>query len=248
MDPIRTGNARNVINNIAPDKTQNTPRTENGPDKAKESGKAQEVAQSAQNVQSADSAAKGVYGEVLDISEDGDTITARPEAMQALDDGYVILKDGQSADQAKPSESAEVLKELRIEEEQRAEERARIREEEANREDTEEETSKEVNASLTGYSDDMIDTLYRQGKIDSSDYNAEVDRRERLDEMSDTKDDSDTTQERIDNLNQNARKLGELDAAAREDALQSEAYNNAIESGRVDLMKDIFNNQNQATT
>lgn len=39
-----------------------------------------------------DSAANGVYGSVLDVSEDGDTVSARPEALAALDDGIVMRK------------------------------------------------------------------------------------------------------------------------------------------------------------
>jgi len=51
--------------------------------------------QAAETVQSPiqDTASQAAYGEVLDISEDGDTVTARPEAMRALEDGMVMLKE-----------------------------------------------------------------------------------------------------------------------------------------------------------
>lgn len=242
MEPVKLNNMASSLNVRTPDRAQNVRPNENQPDRAQETKRAQEAAKASQSPQEISSAAKGVYGDVLDISEDGDTVSARPEAMQALDDGYVIFK-GEDSAANEPSRSQEVLKEIREEQEKRAEERAELRKEQQAEDEQQEEAEDAVNQSLTGYSDDMIDTLYRQGKIDSGDYNAEVDRRERRDEM--TAPDEDPSQERIDRLNTNIRQMSELDATARQDELENDAYDNAVESDRVDLIKDIFNNQSQ---
>ncbi len=196
--------------------------------------------------QAEDAAAKGVYGDVLDISEDGDTVTARPEALQKLEDGMVTLKpagDDEKSVTEMETESAEKRAELIKERQEKAEEASEARqamreEREAEAEAKAAETTAEYN-SLSGYPDNMVDTLYRQGKIDSRTYNAEVDRRERLDEIRGTGE-QDHTGERIEDDNEfNAEMTGAI-AQGEQENRETEALFTAAENGRIDIAKDIF--------
>ena len=200
-------------------------------------------------VSAEDTAAKGTFGEVLDISEDGDTVTARPEALQKLDDGIVMLRneDDESVQESlteKTMEAAEKREELAEKLEAKAEaaseKRAEAREAaEKAAESKAAENTKEIN-SLTGYTDDMIETLYRQGKIDRSDYSSELDRRARLDEQ--LSPDEDTQDEQVQNNEAFSREMTTLNARAQEDERESEAIMKAAENGRTDLIMDIFGN------
>ncbi|MBQ8945734.1 MAG: hypothetical protein IJ058_02870 [Lachnospiraceae bacterium] len=238
MEPVNISNIRNSMQAESAVRAQSIREASLNTDR-QQTKAAEEVSSQAAALKTEDTAAKGVYGDVLDISEDGDTMTARPEALQALDDGYVLLKgqEQQTEDDEKakerikalsePSESSKVIEQLKKEQEKKDEQKA------------EEAADAARSASLTGYSDDMIDTLYRQGKIDSRAYNAEMDRRERLDEMN-APEDNGRKQEVQDNLSETAEELGALNAEASNDALMTEAYATAGENGRVDLVKDIF--------
>ena len=197
--------------------------------------------------QAEDSAAKGMYGDVLDISEDGETVTARPEALQKLEDGMVTLKPAEDEDKKSvtemETESAEKRAELIKERQERAEEsreaRQAIREErEAEAEAKAAETTAQYN-SLSGYPDNMVDTLYRQGKIDSRTYNSEIDRRERLDEMRGTGGE-DENGARVGENNAFNEEMTGINAQGEREERETEALFNAAENGRIDIAKDIF--------
>ncbi len=244
MEPlnVNVNNIRNTIQNEQSARVNNarefSTASENRAVRTAEETPGQSGTQKAE-----DTAAKGVYGDLLDVSEDGDTITARPEALQALDDGLVLLKGtGQTQtanavdptgerlqEQSEPTESSRVIEQIKEEQAEKEEEKA----------EAAADAAKTV--SLTGYSDDMIDTLYRQGKIDSRVYNAEMDRRERIDEMA-SSDDKDRVQAAQENLTETAEELGTLSAEATNDALETEAYLTAGENGRIELIKDVFAN------
>ena len=258
MEPLNISNVRNRIqadyaarNNYNVNETAKPEKTQAGNTAKTDESQAGRKVASAQESQSSD-IRSSVYGNVLDISEDGDTVTARPEALKALDDGIVIFKGEEDEDKdaavqtlESEKEAAEAREEIRRKQEEadRKAEEARERLREQNNEtDTPKETAKQT-GSLNGYSDNMVDTLYRQGKIDAREYNAETSRRERMDEMKEQGNGNDETADRVDRLSENARELGELNAKADQDALEDRAYETAAENGRVAIMQDIFSGQ-----
>ena len=258
MEPLNISNIRNRIQSEYSVRNQNNASEATKPEKTQaqstaktEESQAGRKVNSAQESQSSD-IRSSVYGNVLDISEDGDTVTARPEALKALDDGIVIFKGEEDEDKDAATqtletekEAAEAREEIRRKQEEadRKAEEARERLREQNSEtDANKETAKQT-GSLNGYSDNMVDTLYRQGKIDAREYNAETSRRARMDEMKAQGNGEDETDNRIERLSENAKELGELNAKADQDALEDRAYETAAENGRVAIMQDIFNGQ-----
>ena len=257
MEPANINQIRNSMQMGSALRAQNIRKTdtEANQQKVQQDDRAQESARNQENAgrtaaQAEDAAAKGIYGEVLDISEDGDTVTARPEALQKLDDGIVMLRSDSSEEKQeviemqkesteRREEIAEAL-EAKAEASREAREEVRKENQKEESEAAEEADTTRIN-SLNGYSDNMIDTLYRQGKIDRSEYNSELDRRARLDEQLNPTEDE-TNDQRIENGEAFNRQMGELNAEADEDTRESEALITAAENGRVDLMKDIFNN------
>ena len=126
----------------------------------------------------------------------------------------------------KAEESREAREEMRKEQEEKAEEKAA------------ENTSENV-GSLKGYPDNMVDTLYRQGKIDSRTYNSEVERREELDEMRGMGEEDQTERVVEDNNAFNREMTGNI-AQGEQDNRETEALFTAAENGRIDIAKDIF--------
>ena len=260
MEPVNLNQIQNTMQSGSRIREQAAgqikPEADNAADRAAKTARDQEGAarraqemQPKSGAQAEDSAAKGIYGDVLDISEDGDTVTARPEALQKLDDGIVMLRGEAEEDKKSVAEeeekAAEKRAEIRAEQEAKAEASKEAREEiaEAKAEKAEEKADNTSYNSLTGYSDDMVDTLYRQGKIDSRSYNTEMERRARLDEELAPKEkdeDKENVRETTENNNGFARDMGELRAQAEEDERESEALMTAAENGRVDIMKDIL--------
>lgn len=258
MEPLNISNVRNRIQNEYAVKNQNNVNEAARPEKPRtgstagtDESKAARKAASAQESQASD-IRSSVYGNVLDISEDGDTVTARPEALKALDDGIVIFKGEEDEDKDMAAqtletekEAAEAREEIRRKQEEadrKAEEaRERLREQN-NEEDAEAQTAKQT-GSLNGYSDNMVDTLYRQGKIDAREYNAETSRRERMDEMKAKGNGEDENENQIDRLSENTRELGELNARSEQNEMEDRAYETAAQNGRVAIMQDIFNGQ-----
>lgn len=246
MEPVNINQIQNSMQMGAVRRAQtitNPDKTQDNADNA--ARKAADTAGKAAN-QAEDAAAKGIYGDVLDISEDGDTVTARPEALQKLEDGMVTLKSGGEDEKSVTEmerESAEKRAELMEERREKAEEsrearQARREEQEQKAEDKAAENTSNIN-SLKGYPDNMVDTLYRQGKIDSRTYNSEIERRERLDEMRGVGEE-DTTERNIENNNAFNREMTGINAQGEQDERQTEALFTAAENGRIDIAKDIF--------
>lgn len=268
MDPLGISNVRNIM------QTERAAETVNNRDQIREAANtnpaskedAGAVGKAAADKKTeraqAEAVQRSTYGDVLDISEDGDTVTARPEALKALDDGLVLFKgeeeNGSKATQTLEEEekAAEAREEIRKKQEEAAEEAKEAREElrekaqsekasEKTAEKTAEETAEEDNASaqvsLNGYSDNMIDTLHRQGKIDDRTYNAEESRRERIEEAEPSdEDNADRTNDRIGRLREGAEELGELNAQAQSQRLEDEAFETALENGRGDIFQNLF--------
>ncbi|MBO4900370.1 MAG: hypothetical protein J5509_08755 [Lachnospiraceae bacterium] len=255
MEPVNINQIKNSMQTGSALRAQNIRNTEAQAEtrkvqqdtRAQENSKAQENAGKAAG-QVEDSAAKGIYGDVLDISEDGDTVTARPEALQKLDDGIVMLRSDSNEEKLetieKQREAAERREEiadaLAAKAEESREAREKVREENQQANEDESENTAQYN-SLSGYPDNMVETLYRQGKIDSNTYNMEIGRRERLDEMRGT-DEKTETEEKVENNTAFNEQMGRVNAQAQEDERTSEALITAAENGRVDLMKDIIEN------
>ncbi|MCR5596515.1 MAG: hypothetical protein K6G12_11750 [Lachnospiraceae bacterium] len=228
------------------------------------------AAENTERVQSRveDAASKGVYGNVLDISEDGDTVSARPEALQKLDDGMVMLRqDVPNTENEKAESKPEDAKSLMELEEAEAEKRQQIREEleakaeaakearkelldenmKADEEQEEEksrvneETSKaaqDEKASDQKDSDNTADNKNVEEKINSRQRDTQMERRAELEEEG--PDAEDDLQKVKDNNKEFNETMGTINAAADQDALESDALITAAENGRVDIIKDIF--------
>lgn len=235
---LRAQNIRNTDAQAETRKAQQDTRSQ-------ESSKAQENAGRAAG-QVEDAAAKGIYGEVLDISEDGDTVTARPETLQKLDDGIVMLRSDSNEEKQEVIEEQkeaterreEIADALAAKAEESREAREEVREENQQGTEDESENATQYN-SLSGYPDNMVETLYRQGKIDSNTYNTEISRRERIDEMR-GKDEETETEERVANNNEFNAEMTGINARGEEDNRQTEALFTAAENDRLDIVKDIF--------
>ncbi len=258
MEPVNINQIKNSMQMGSTLRAQNIRKTDaqaenrnvQQDNRAQESSKAQENAGRAAG-QAEDAAARGIYGDVLDISEDGDTVTARPEALQKLDDGIVMLRSDSNEEKTetveKQREAEERREEIAAAQAAKAEEsreaREKIREENQQETEAESENTTQYN-SLSGYPDNMVDTLYRQGKIDSNTYNAEIGRRERLDEMRGA-DEETETEERVEDNNRFNAEMNGINARGEEDNRQTEALFTAAENDRLDIVKDIFtDNQN----
>ena len=253
MEPVNINQIKNSMQMGSALRAQNIKKTDAQAEtqkvqqdtRSQESSKAQENAGRAVG-QVEDAATKGIYGEVLDISEDGDTVTARPEALQKLDDGIVMLRNDSNEEKQEVIEEQkdanerreEIADALAAKAEESREARAEVREE--NLKDTEDESGNTAQYnSLSGYPDNMVETLYRQGKIDSNAYNTEISRRERLEEMRGT-DEATETEEKVENNNEFNAEMTGINARGEEDNRQTEALFTAAENDRLDIVKDIF--------
>ncbi|GEM_PF-2083035 len=239
QNSMQMGAIRRAQTITTPDKTQEG--NENGARKAA----ADTAGKAAGQVE--DAAAKGIYGDVLDISEDGDTVTARPEALQKLEDGMVTLKSGGEDEKSvteMEKESAEHRAELIEERREKAEESREARQEmrEEQEKKAEDKAAEDTSAnigSLKGYPDSMVDTLYRQGKIDSRTYNSEIERREEIDEMRGMGEEDQTERAAEENDAFSREMTGNI-AQGEQDNRETEALFTAAENGRLDIAKDIF--------
>ena len=247
MEPVNINQIQNSMQMGAIRRAQ----TITTPDKTQEANdnnarKASDTAGKVAN-QTEDAAAKGIYGDVLDISEDGDTVTARPEALQKLEDGMVTLKSGGEDDKSvtkmereSAEHRAELMEERREKAEESREERKELREEQEQKaEDKAAENTSANIGSLKGYPDNMVDTLYRQGKIDSLTYNSEIERREELDEMRGMGEENQTGRVEEEN-NAFSREMTDNIAQGEQEDRETEALFTAAENGRLDIAKDIF--------
>ncbi|MCR4851135.1 MAG: hypothetical protein K5870_07735 [Lachnospiraceae bacterium] len=140
--------------------------------------------------------------------------------------------------------------------------------------DADKKEDKEIE-SLTGYTKDQLQTLYTQGKIDKIKYDQEIERRKELmqeddekavqqteEEQKDTdavkdaeqnrgneedekKEETSRIQDEIERNEQAAETLGRVYANEADEQLRAQAVQEALASGRMDIVADIFNgNQN----
>lgn len=159
----------------------------------------------------------GTYGNVLDISEDGDTVSARPEALAALEDGIVMLK---SEDNTEQTEGRSVQAT-----------------------NSEENSPANEQSSFAGVSESQMRTMYLKGDISSATYRRELEKRERLEEQINPEEDERTTQAQ-DRNNAFIANMTNIGATANKESVENDAYNEALKAGRTDIVMDIFNQGN----
>ena len=211
---------------------------------------------------------EAVYGEVIGVSENGDIATAKEESVKALEDGMVFKKGPDNTENAPKAadedKNAEQLQDIRTDDNKNK-----------GLEDIKLNTREEEITSLTGYTDDQLQTLYTQGKIDKIKYDQEIERRKELmqedddkavqetkeeqknidtiktAEQDEDKDKEDKTEDKSkikDEIAQNEKAietLGRVYANEADEQLRAQAVEEALKSGRMDIVEDIFNgNQN----
>ena len=174
---------------------------------AEEQKKAEEARQERQEEAAAVNAS--VYGDVLARDQDGDTVAAQKQSLEALEDGLVFAKD--NADEAaaqrtqpeedvalpQPAQEAVAAQDAaKAQEADKKEETDPLKQQQAavnnplEKEKTaaeklaEEEAKKDQAAdaqqSLTGVSANQLETMYLQGKISRYQYDQEIGRRDAL--------------------------------------------------------------------
>ena len=174
---------------------------------AEEQKKAEEARQERQEEAAAVNAS--VYGDVLARDQDGDTVAAQKQSLEALEDGLVFAKD--NADEAaaqrtqpeedvalpQPAQEAVAAQDaVKAQEAEKKDETDPLKQQQAavnnplEKEKTaaeklaEEEAKKDQAAdaqqSLTGVSANQLETMYLQGKISRYQYDQEIGRRDAL--------------------------------------------------------------------
>lgn len=197
-----------------------------------------------------------VYGNVLSKDEDGDTLAAKQQALDALEDGMVFVKEQSTAEKVaaeaeKPS-AAEKLAEEEAKEAEKPSAAEKLAEEEAK----EAKDEKAQAQSLTGVSAQQLETMYLQGKISRYQYDQEIGRRDVLmekeektvgqaeeeeDEKKETNPASaEQIQKEIENNNGFNERMSKLAAATAEEEIRGDAILKAGENDRVDLMNQVF--------
>lgn len=189
-----------------------------------------------------DEAGKAVYGDVLAVSENGDTVTARKEALQALDDGMVVNKTTEESEEDVDSltgYSKDELKTLyqkgtinKFKYDQEIERRERLEGEDKVSTVDSVENSADVNAAKE--SAEFVNSEDSQGSKEAT---GNV--REKI--TSETTDDKKTyLEEEIENMNKTNEQLGKMVEIEQNVQLRDDAMAKAIEAGRADLMQQIF--------
>ncbi len=184
-----------------------------------------------------------VYGNVLSKDEDGDTRAAKQQALDALEDGMVFVKEQSAAEKLAEEEAKEAEKPSAAE---------KLAEEEAK----EEKDEKAQAQSLTGVSAQQLETMYLQGKISRYQYDQEIGRRDVLmekeektvgqaeeeeDEEKETNPASaEQIRKEIENNNGFNERMSKLAAATAEEEIRGDAILKAGENDRVDLMNQVF--------
>ncbi|MCR4683917.1 MAG: hypothetical protein K5649_00460 [Lachnospiraceae bacterium] len=208
-------------------------------DPAQEQQKKTEEAREQQKETEAAAVNNAVYGNVLAKDEDGDTLAAKQQALDALEDGMVFVKEQSTAEKvAEESDKPSAAEKL-------AEEEAK-----------EEKDEKEQAQSLTGVSAQQLETMYLQGKISRYQYDQEIGRRDVLmekeektvgqaeeeeDEEKETNPASaEQIRKEIENNNGFNERMSKLAAATAEEEIRGDAILKAGENDRVDLMNQVF--------
>ena len=209
---------------------------------------------------------EAVYGEVIGVSENGDVATAKEESVKALEDGMVFKKTPDNTENTPKAadENKEQLQNIKTDDNK-----------DKGLEDIKLNTREEEITSLTAYTDDQLQTLYTQGKIDKIKYDQEIERRKELMQEDDEKavqetkdeqknidtiktaqqdedkDEEDKTEdkskikEEIEKNEKAIETLGRVYANESDEQLRAQAVEEALKSGRMDIVEDIFNgNQN----
>ncbi len=187
-----------------------------------------------------------VYGNVLSEDEDGDTVAAQKQSLEALEDGMVLAKEGREDAASQVRQQQENIQLPGSEEKSAAE---KLAEEEA------QEERDENNQSLTGVSADQLETMYLQGKISRYQYDQEIGRRDALTEkeekpigqQEEEEDEEERTQldtERVrEEQNENkafTQEMGRITGGKVEEDIRADALKTANENDRVDLMTKVF--------
>ncbi|MCR5267528.1 MAG: hypothetical protein K6E16_03315 [Lachnospiraceae bacterium] len=191
-----------------------------------------------------------VYGDVLAKDDDGDTVAAKQQALEALEDGLVFKKE----------QAEEVTTSLRKDEQTTAEQTAQASEQKSAAEKLAEEEAKkeqqdDQQQSLTGVSAQQLETMYLQGKISRYQYDQEIGRRDALMEkeektvgqMEEEEDkekenpaSAEKIQKEIENNNGFSERMTKLATATAEEEIRGDAILKAGENDRVDLMNQVF--------
>ncbi len=214
---------------------------------AEEQKKADEARQERQEEAAAVNAS--VYGDVISRDEDGDTVAAQKQSLEALEDGMVFAKENNDEEEttgAVRNEQENVTLPPQQEEKSAAE---KLAEEEAK------EAREEKQQSLTGVSANELETMYLQGKITRYQYDQEIGRRDVLmekeektvgqaeeeeDEKEENNPNAEAIQEQIKEDNSFAERMGRLSNATVEEDIRAEALKTANENDRVDLVTKVF--------
>ena len=211
-------------------------------DPAQEQQKKTEEAREQQKETEAAAVNNAVYGNVLAKDEDGDTLAAKQQALDALEDGMVFVKEQSTAEKvAEESDKPSAAEKL-------AEEEAKEAQEE-----------KAQAQSLTGVSAQQLETMYLQGKISRYQYDQEIGRRDvltekeeksvaQVEEEEDQEKEEEKTnpasaeqiQKEIENDNSFTQRMSKLAAATAEEDIRGDALLKAGENDRVDLMNQVF--------
>ncbi|MCR4787199.1 MAG: hypothetical protein K5888_01305 [Lachnospiraceae bacterium] len=208
---------------------------------------------------------EAVYGDVIGVSENGDTATAKEESVKALEDGMVFKKGPDNADAQKAAADEKNVRD------ERNAAKPELQDIKLEKED-------EKIDSLTGYTKDQLQTLYSQGKIDKIKYDREIERRKELmqeddqekvaareedekktTEKADTvkavkdeedkeeenkQDNSDKIRNTIESNEKAIETMGRVVATEQDERLRADAVQDALRNDRMDIMADIFNGNN----
>ena len=214
---------------------------------AEEQKKADEAKQERQEEAAAVNAS--VYGNVLSEDDDGDTVAAQQQSLEALEDGLVFAKEGQDEKTAAVRQQQESVALPGQEEKSAAE---KLAEEEAEKERDEDKAQAQ---SLTGVSADQLETMYLQGKISRYQYDQEIGRRDTLmekeeepvgqqEEEEDEDEENELNTERVrQEQNENnafTQEMSRLSGGKVEEDIRADALKTANENDRVDLITKVF--------
>lgn len=158
--------------------------------------------------------------DVIATSSDGDTVQAKKSAIEASKEGVFFTKNAKETEQTGVKRAVTDIKSTRKEEEK------------ADREiKSGQKKDDTINTNLSGYTNDQVEQLYNQGKINYSDYNKELDRREKVKEQTN----------RIEEKDENKKVIAE-DKAETQD-LRSDATKQYT-----DTQKEIVRDDEQRVT
>ena len=237
----------NMVQPVGYDPTTRTDIVKEKDAAAEEQKKADEAKQERQEEAAAVNAS--VYGDVIARDEDGDTVAAQKQSLEALEDGMVFAKENKDEEAfgAVRNEQENVTLPPQQEEKSAAE---KLAEEEAK--DARDEKQQQ---SLTGVSANELETMYLQGKITRYQYDQEIGRRDVLmekeektvgqaeeeeDEKEENNPNAEKIQEQIKEDNSFAERMGKLSNATVEEDIRAEALKTANENDRVDLVTKVF--------